>query len=355
LLQTLSKRINPFKEAIAMWNEDKLDALLAEPSIALCEDIARLDGDVMVLGAGGKMGPSLCALLRNALDVAGVSKRVVAVSRFSDPASAKSLHDVGIEAISVDLQDPSQVASLPAIENIIYMAGRKFDTFGSEWRTWGSNAVLPAFVSEKFKNSRIVVFSSGNIYPMVAIDKKGCSECEAPSPIGEYAMSCLARERVFEYASNANGTKILLFRLNYAVDLRYGALCDICGSLVAGKPISLRTPCFNIIWQGSANEYAIRSLLLCDSPPAALNATGPEIVSVQRTAERMGEILGIKPTFVDEPFTTAFLSDASKAFKLFGYPKHSAEALTDWQAQWFLAGGRVLGKPTHFQERGGKF
>ena len=249
-----------------MWTEDKLNEMLTTPSAKLVEDVAKIKGDIMVLGAGGKMGPTLCLLAKNAIKKAGIEKRVIAVSRFSDPIALKLLHDNGVETISADLLDHDSLEALPEVENVIYMAGRKFGTDGQEYLTWAMNATLPAFVAYKFRKSNIVVFSSGNIYPIVPLASGGCTEDDRVGPIGEYAMSCLARERAFEYAANQYGTKIFIYRLNFAVDLRYGVLYDVAKKIQDGTPISLSTPCFNFIWQGSANEIAIRGLLHAEAP-----------------------------------------------------------------------------------------
>ena len=338
-----------------MWTEQKLDQLLTTPSDALVADIAKIKGDILVLGAGGKMGPSLCVLAKNAIKKAGIQKRVIAVSRFSDPIAVKLLEDNGVEIISADLLDITDLQALPEIENVIYMAGRKFGTDGNEWQTWGMNATLPAFVADKFKKSNILVFSSGNIYPMVPLHSGGCIEKDPVGPNGEYAMSCLARERAFEYAANTFGTKVFIYRLNFAVDLRYGVLYDIAEKLLANKPIPLATSCFNIIWQGSANEIAIRGLLHCESPVRCINVTGPETLSVQYAARQMAEILGVQPVFEGEPKQSAYLNNAAQAMELFGYPAVSVSTLIRWQAEWLRDGGRVLNKPTHFEERGGSY
>ena len=336
-------------------NETSLDALLTAPSPALVSDMANLAGDIIILGAGGKMGPTLCLLARNALKSAGSHARVIAVSRFTDDNAARLLSDNDIETIARDLLDVKALAALPKAPNVIYMAGRKFGTSGSEHLTWGMNAVLPALVSGAFKDSDIVVFSSGNIYPPAPLSSGGCREETLPGPVGEYAMSCLARERVFEYAARAYGTRVLLYRLNYAVDLRYGVLCDIAEKLIAGEAVSLDTPVFNIIWQGFANEIALRGLRHCACPPLTLNVTGPETISVQYAAERMANILGVRPIFTGEPRDTAILSNASRAIEMFGYPPVSAGQMIEWQAHWFLNNNRRLNKPTHFEERGGNY
>ena len=338
-----------------MWTEEKLNEMLTTPSAALIEDIKKIEGDIMVLGAGGKMGPTLCVLAKKACDLAGVEKRIYAVSRGSDPLATKLLSDCGVEVIHMDLLDKEKLYSLPDVKNVIYMAGKKFGTDGNEWQTWGMNATLPAFVADKFKNSNIVVFSSGNIYPIVSLSEGGCTEEDPVCPKGEYAMSCLARERSFEYAANTYGTRVFIYRLNFAVDLRYGVLFDVANKIMKGERISLNTPCFNFIWQGSANEIAIRGLLHAASPARIMNVTGPETVSIKKAAIKLGKYLGREPLFEGDAGSDAYLNDASAAMEIFGYPSVSAETLIRWQAEWILDGGRCLDKPTHFEERGGKY
>ena len=338
-----------------MWTEEKLDSLLTEPTPALVEDIKKIKGDIMVLGAGGKMGPTLCLLAKKAIELAGIEKRVIAVSRFTDPIATELLHKNNVETISCDLLDKEKLYALPEVENVIYMAGRKFGTDGSEWLTWAMNSTLPAFVADKFKKSNIVVFSSGNIYPIVPLSSGGCKETDKVGPVGEYTMSCLARERAFEYAANQYGTNVFIYRLNFAVDLRYGVLYDMADRIMNGEPISITTPCLNCIWQGSANEIAIRGLLHASSPMKIMNVTGPETVSIKKAAIELGKYLGKEPIFEGEEGTDAYLNDASQAMEIFGYPEISIKTLIRWQAEWILDGGRSLGKPTHFEERKGSY
>ncbi|MBQ4631104.1 MAG: NAD(P)-dependent oxidoreductase [Clostridia bacterium] len=338
-----------------MWTEEKLNQLLTTPSQALVDDMKKIKGDIMILGAGGKMGPTLCVLAKNACKAAGIDKKIYAVSRGSDKIAAELMISNGIEVINADLLDKEKLYSLPDVENIIYMAGRKFGTDGNEWQTWAMNATLPAFVADKFKNSNIVVFSSGNIYPIVPVSEGGCTEADRPLPNGEYAMSCLARERAFEYAANTFGTKVFIYRLNFAVDLRYGVLFDCADKIMKGEPISLSTPCFNFIWQGSANEIAIRGLLHAASPACIMNVTGPETVSIKKASLELGKYLGKEPVFENECGNDAYLNDASLAMETFGYPQVSAKTLIRWQAEWILDGGRTLDKPTHFEERKGSY
>lgn len=271
-----------------MWTEQKLYNLLTEPSGALVEDMKRIKGDILVLGAGGKMGPTLCVLAKRALEKAGSSSRIIAVSRFSGAQERRFLKENGVDIIQADLLDAAQRAGLPQVENVIYMAGRKFETVNQEWETWAMNASLSGFIAEQYKESRIVVFSSGNVYPLCSVQAAGCSEEVPPQPIGEYAMSCLARERAFEFAANRYGTRVLIYRLSFAVDLRYGVLYDIANRVFTGQPVSVRNACFNCIWQGDANEIALRALHHASSPATTINVTGPEIISVKKTAQRFG-------------------------------------------------------------------
>lgn len=340
---------------MAIWTEEKLENMLTTPSKALIEDIAKIKGDIIVLGASGKMGPSLCILAKNAAEAAGIEKRIIAVARFTDLEAKKYLEENGVETIPCNLLDVESLNNLPNAENVIYMAGRKFGTDGEEWKTWAMNATLPAFVVQKYKNSRILVFSSGNIYPLVPVSSGGCTESIKPRPVGEYTMSCLARERAFEYAANTFGTKVTIFRLSYAVDLRYGVLCDIASAVYQEKPISIRTPSLNAIWQGTANEIAIRGLLIANSPVEYINVTGPETISIRKTAESFGKMFNKTPIFVGEEQNDAYLNDASKSIELFGYPSVSANTMIRWQAEWILEGGRMLNKPTHYEERGGSY
>lgn len=338
-----------------MWTEEKLNKMLTTPSQALVKELGALDGDILVLGAGGKMGPTLCVLAKNALRAAGVEKRVIAVSRFSDPLVVELLRENDVEMVSADLLKPGVLDTLPDAENIIYMAGKKFGTDGNEYATWAMNTWLPSRVAERYKHSRIVVFSSGNLYPKVCLSGGGATEKTRTEPVGEYCMSCQGRERMFEYAAKTFGTRVAVYRLNYAVDLRYGVLYDMAHNMLEGKPISVTTPSFNCIWQGDANEAALRLLAHASPEVFTLNVTGPETAGVQETAKKLGKLLGKEPTFTGEPADTAYLSNAGKMFSLFGYPTVSLETLIAWQAQWILDGGRALGKPTHFEERKGSY
>ena len=335
--------------------DNALDALLSTPSLRLIDDARHIQGDLVVLGAGGKMGPSLCMLAANALQRAGNPSTVTAVSRFSDAEVRRRLEAAGVRTHEADLLNDDELASVPDAPNVMYMAGRKFETSGEEHLTWAMNSYLPGRVARRYRSSRIVVFSTGNVYPFVPVGSGGADERTPLAPIGEYAQSCLARERMFENASRLSDTKVVLFRLNYAVALRYGVLTDLASAIVRGEEIPLSVPAFNAIWQTDANEYAIRSLLRCESPPRVLNATGPETISVRWVAESLARRLETTVRFGDPGPDTALLANASAAHRLFGYPEVALERMIDWTAGWLLAGGTVWDKPTKFHVRHGAY
>jgi nucleoside-diphosphate-sugar epimerase len=341
----------------------ELEEELARPSAALVEDLAAIDGDIVVLGAAGKMGPSLVKLAHNAVSSASienraekrVDRRIVAVSRFSQASVRAELEALGVRTIAADLLDEGALESLPDAANVIYMAGTKFGTSGSEHLTWAQNAFLPGLVGRRYRDSRIVAFSTGNVYPLTAVTAGGSRESDPTDPVGEYAQSCLGRERLFEHASRRYGTPVVLFRLNYALDLRYGILLEVAQAVRDGRPVDVNMGHVNVIWQGDANEYALRSLRLCDSPPTILNVTGPETISVRWLAHRFGELLGREPRIVGSEAETALLSNAGKAHELFGAPRVPLGQMIAWTAAWVQAGGETLGKPTHFGTRDGRF
>jgi hypothetical protein len=328
---------------------------LLKPSDKLIADIARLDGDIMILGVAGKMGPSLARMAKQAIDIAGIQKQVIGVARFSDRQVQIELEREGIKTIAADLLEDDQLQSLPNVSNVLYLAGTKFGTTGKEAFTWAMNSYLPGRVAEKFKRSKIVVFSTGNVYPLMPVGSGGATEMQLPEPIGEYAQSCLGRERVFQYFSTKNQTPTLIYRLNYANDVTYGVLLEIGTSVKAQRPIDLRMGYVNVIWQGEANEFAIRCLLHCTTPSAVLNITGPETASVRTIAVAFGKIFNTTPTFINEEQGTSLLSNASESFKLFGQQRVTLDQMIRVIAEWINVGGKTLNKPTHFQEREGKF
>ncbi|HZJ57529.1 MAG TPA: NAD-dependent epimerase/dehydratase family protein [Clostridia bacterium] len=328
---------------------------LTEPSQGLIEDFNRIDGDILILGMGGKMGSDLGLLAKRAIDESGGSRRVIGVSRFSDGKIREGLKSQGIETISCDLEDERQLAGLPQVKNVIYMVGKKFGTTGDEHTTWGINTYLPGGVAEKYKDSKIVVFSTGNVYPLTRVGSGGSCEEDDPDPVGEYAQSCLGRERIFEYFARRNGTQMAFLRLNYANDLRYGVLYEIAKSVREGRAIDLSTGHVNLIWQGDANEYALRAFNHCTCPPNIINAAGPEIVSIRWLATLFGKGFEKEPIFINKEGDTALLSNGSKGHRLFGYPRVTLRDMVEWQIEWLNVGGEVLDKPTHYQERGGNF
>ena len=335
--------------------EQQLNTLLTTPSQRLIDDIAKIKGDILILGAGGKMGPTLCLLAKNACKAAKIEKRIIAVSRFNDDLAVKLLKDNEIEVISCDMMKPGALDSLPDCENVIYMVGRKFGTNGQEYLTWAINAWLPSLVAQRYKSSNILAFSTGCVYSFEQIKTGGSLETDKLEPVGEYGMSCLARERMFEYGSKTYDTKVFLYRLSYAIDLRYGVLFDLANNIQNGEEISVATPAFNCIWQGDANEIAIRGLLHCESPVNIANVTGPETVGVRYAAEMLGRYLGKEPIFKGEEQDSAYIFNSQKSVQLFGYPTHGINDIIKMQADWILAGGRSLSAPTHFEERRGEF
>jgi nucleoside-diphosphate-sugar epimerase len=336
-------------------NETELEERLSRPSAADAEALSAMDGDLLILGAGGKMGPSLAKLARRATDKAGVKKRVIAVARFSDATLPAELAAHGIETITSDLLEPGELEKLPEIPNVIYMAAKKFGTAGAEHLTWAMNTHLPALVASRFRNSRIVAFSTGNVYPLRSASEGGAVESTLVAPVGEYAQSALGRERMFEYGSAKWGTPVAILRLNYAIDLRYGVLLDIGQAVYQRRPVSLHMPLVNVIWQGDANSWCLRSFAYCQSPPFVLNITGPETLGVRDIAVEFGRHFGVEPQFSPELGSSALLNNATKARELFGETSVTPPEMIEWTANWIKQGGATLGKPTHFQTRDGKF
>jgi nucleoside-diphosphate-sugar epimerase len=336
-------------------SDSELEDMLAEPSESDLEFACRLRGDVLILGAGGKMGPSLARRIHRAVARTGSTSRVLAASRFSSARVRASLDAEGIGTIACDLLNPREVAALPRCASVFLMAGRKFGTLDRTDLTWATNTVVPVRVCTHFSESRIVVFSTGNVYPMVPAGGPASTEADPPAPVGEYAQSCLGRERVIEFFSNQEGMPAVIFRLNYAVDLRYGVLVDIARSVFAGKPLDLDVGFFNAIWQGDANSYALRSLALCSTPPTILNVTGAECLSVREIAEWFGSAFDRPPRFTNSEGPLALLSDSSRCRARLGEPVVPLAVLRHWVAHWVQSGGSSLNKPTHFEVVDGRF
>lgn len=314
-----------------------------------------IDGGLLILGAGGKMGPSLVRLAQRASREAGVERRIVAVARFSDRGLEGALQTHGIETIRCDLFDARQVASLPDLPNIVFMVGQKFGTTGDEARTWAVNTFLPGVVATRFPAARIVAFSTGNVYPLSDARGEGPVESDPPGPIGEYAQSALARERVLEFFSRTHKTPMAILRLNYAIEPRYGVLRDIADRVVSGEPIDLSMGRVNLIWQRDANAIALRALVHCAVPPLVLNVTGRPAYPVRWLAEELGRRLGTLPVFRGIESESALLSDAARSEALFGSPPVGVDEMLDCVADWVARGGRSLGKPTHYESREGRY
>jgi nucleoside-diphosphate-sugar epimerase len=336
-------------------NEAALEELLAAPTDAEREAMGALEGDLLILGAGGKMGPSLARLAVRATRDAGTGRRVVAVARFSEPGLRQALEQDRVETIRCDLFDRDALAALPDAANLIYMAGQKFGTTGEEARTWAVNALLPGLVAERFRRSRIVAFSTGNVYPLSAVSGAGPSESDPTGPVGEYAQSALARERVLEFCSRRHSTPMAMLRLNYAIEPRYGVLRDIADRVWTGQAVDLGVGWVNVIWQRDANGVALRALGHCSVPPLVLNVTGRPALSVRWIAEQFGARWGREPSFVGMEGETALLSNAARMEERFGAPSVAIEAMIERVAAWVEQGGRSLGKPTKFEEREGRF
>ena len=330
-------------------SETDLEDLLSRPSRADIDAVKSLEGDLIVLGAGGKMGPTLVRRVARAAQAAGRTMKIYAVAR--------SVNDFGegVERISADLLDRCALAALPNAANVLFLVGRKFGSTGNEPLTWATNALAPAWVAERYERSRIVALSTGNVYPFVPVASGGATAQTPTAPVGEYAQSALARERIFEYFSNTRGTPVALLRLNYAVEARYGVLVDIATKVLEGTPIDLAMGYVNVIWQGDANSVCLRALTICSSPARVLNLTGPEILSVRDIAEQFGREFGIQPVFEGVEADTALLSNASECLRLFGPPSVGPSELIPAIAAWLRRGGKLLGKPTHFEIRSGKY
>jgi nucleoside-diphosphate-sugar epimerase len=347
---------NPFIDAPMPPNSlAELEERLSRPTPAVIEMMSRLPGDIILLGAAGKMGPSLARMAKRASDEAGTQRRVIAVSRFSAPGAAEEFQQHGIEVIATDLLASNAVAYLPHAPNVIYMAGMKFGSTGQEPMTWAMNAWLPGLVCERYHRSRIAAFSTGNVYGLVPVEHGGSHEEDTPNPAGEYAMSCLGRERIFEHFSQTRGTPVSLIRLNYACDLRYGVMVDIARQVWNGEPVDVRMGYFNTIWQGDANALTLLSLAKAQSPAWVVNLTGTATLSVREVATRFGELFG-KPVKIEgKEAPDALLSNPYRSFVELGIPFVRDEELTEWVAHWVSSGGESLGKPTHFESRDGRF
>jgi dTDP-4-dehydrorhamnose reductase len=333
---------------------ETLEDLLSDPTSGLVDTTRGSTGDLIVLGAGGKMGPTLARMARRAADAAQVARRVIAVSRFQSATARERLEVAGVETVACDLLDEHAVMALQDAADVIYMAGMKFGATGQAALTWAENCLIPASVCRRYPSSRMVAFSTGNVYPLVPAGH-GSREQDPPAPVGEYAMSCLGRERMFEYFSTRASTPVTLLRLNYACELRYGVLVDLARRVWNGEPVDLTTGYFNVIWQGDANAMSLMALICATAPPQVLNVTGPEELRVRAVTEEFARLMDRPVTFVGMEAGDALLSDASRAFALFGRPRVNARQLIEWMADWTMRGGDTLGKATKFDVRDGRF
>ena len=343
------------KDLVKFKDETQLEDYLSEPNNDVIEMFKTLKGDILFLGIAGKIGPSLALMAKRACERAGVEKKIYGVSRFSSSNEREHLEQLGIQTIKGDLLDREFLESLPKVENVFFLAGMKFGAEGNPSLTWAMNTFLPGLVAENFKTSRIVAYSTGCVYPLVTPESGGSKEVDNPDPVGEYAQSCLGRERMFEYGAKKNDTPTLLFRLNYAVEPRYGVLVDIAQQVRDNETIDLSMGYFNVIWQGDANNVDLLSLKHTESPANFLNISGPEIMSVRQTAEEFGKLFGVTPKFSGNEAPSALLTDSSKAYSIMGEPKVSMETLIRWVGHWVLEEKRSLSKPTRFEVRDGKY
>ena len=335
--------------------EAELDELLSTPRAETVEALRHCPGDVLVLGAGGKMGPTVSRMAARAANQVGDGRRVFAVSRFGTPEVARALGAAGVETIVCDLLDREAVARLPDAPNVIFMAGQKFGTSDAPAITWAMNTIVPAICAERFRAARIVAFSTGNVYPLTPAAQGGARETESPGPIGEYASSALGRERVLEFYSASNRTPVAIIRLNYAIDLRYGVLADIALRVWRGDPVPLAMGHVNVIWQGDASRIAIEALAHAATPPFVVNVTGTETLAVRDIAEMFARTFEKSVRFKGKEREDALLSNTDRMRSTFSAPDVPLETMIRWIAEWIREDQPMLGKPTHFEERSGKF
>lgn len=336
-------------------NEQQLEELLSRPAEETVELFKKLDGDIIFLGIAGKIGPSLAHMAKRACDKAGVKKRIIGVSRFRNEDEKAQIESFGIETIRGDLLDREFLESLPKVKNVFFLAGMKFGSEENLSLTWAMNSYLPALVAEYYKDSRIVAYSTGCVYSLVPVESGGSKETDMPGPLGEYAQSCLGRERMFEYGSKTHNTPVALIRLNYAVEPRYGVLVDIATKVKNDQPVDLAMGYFNVIWQGDANNMVLRSVEHAASPAWPVNITGIETLSVRNIALEFGKLFGKEVRFTGKEASTALLSNPKQAYHLFGEPEVPVQKVVEWTAHWMEDEKKLLGKPTHFEVRDGKY
>jgi hypothetical protein len=334
---------------------DTLEELLSRPTSALVAMMGRLEGDILFLGAGGKMGPTMARMAKRATDEAGVQRRVIAASRFSDARAEAELQAHGVETLRCDLLDPAQVAALPKSPNVVYMTGMKFGASGQAALTWAMNTWLPSLVCQHFPESRIAAFSTGNVYGLTPLSLGGSVETDVLHPVGEYAITAMGRERIFEYFSQTKNIPTSLLRLNYATEMRYGVLVDVARKVFAGEAVDVSMGSLNAIWQGDANAMSLLALEHASTPAWVINIAGPEQISVRRAAETFGALMGKAAIIEGDEAPDALLSNGQKGHALFGYPTVPLQHMLEWIADWVMRGGASLNKPTHFENRKGDF
>jgi nucleoside-diphosphate-sugar epimerase len=338
-----------------MSDIDQLEDDLSEPTAPLIDALRKIAGDILVLGVGGKMGPTLARMAKRASDSAGTKRRIIGVSRFSNPELPQRLAEFGVEALSADLLSRKDLNRLPEAPNIVYMAGMKFGSSGQEALTWAMNTYLPGMVCERYPQSRIVAFSTGNVYGLTPVSEGGSKENDPPNPLGDYAMSCLGRERIFEHFSRALKIPMSLIRLNYAVEPRYGVLVDVARKVWEQKPIDISMAFANVIWQQEANAMSLIALAHTETPPKIFNVAGSQVIRIQEVAERFGKLMNRTPQFTGIESPDALLSDGQATYKLLGTPQVTIDTMVQRIDDWIKSGGEGLGKPTHFESRDGRF
>jgi nucleoside-diphosphate-sugar epimerase len=350
----VSNESNGFPEKIG--SVEQLEELLSRPTDYCIEALSRTKGDIIILGVAGKMGPTLARMAKRALVAANASSRkVIGVARFSNAQHQNELEQHGIQTIKADLLDQKQLDKLPDAENVVYMPAMKFGSTGAEALTWAMNSYLPGMCAQRYESSKIVAFSTGNIYGLTPVVRGGPTESAELNPSGDYAMSCLGRERIFEHFSRVNKTPVAIIRLNYATEMRYGVFVDVAQSVWSDQEINLAMGAMNAIWQGDANAMTLASFDHVSTPPFILNLSGPELFSLRRVASDFGRMMNKTARFSGDEASDALISNCQKCHRLFGYPQVAPQRMMEWIAQWVMSGGASLGKPTHFETRDGKF
>jgi hypothetical protein len=334
---------------------EQLEEMLSKPLPYVIDAMAKLEGDIIVLGVAGKMGPTLARMAKLASEEAGKQRRIIGVARFSNAAEQAKLQSWGIETIRADLLNEDQLAALPDAPNVVYMAGMKFGATGNEGLTWAMNCYLPGIVAQRYRHSRVVAFSTGNVYGLTSLSGGGSKESDDLNAVGDYAMSCVGRERIFDHFSRTLKIPMAIIRLYYATEMRYGVLVDLAGKVHRGEPIDVSMGHFNAIWQQDANAQSLAAFGHVSSPPFVLNVVGPELLNMRKIAEQFGRIIGKTPDVRGNESSDALIGNAALSIKLFGKPSATIEQLMQWIAGWVQTGGVNINKPTHFEERGGKF